>query len=740
MNRRAPGVWQKDVPASISVFLVAVPLCLGIAIASDVPPLSGLIAGIVGGIVVGWLSGSHTSVAGPAAGLVAIVLAAQASLGSFDRFLMAVALSGILQLGLGAVRAGGIAHYFPNAVIRGLLAAIGLILILKEIPHALGYDVNADNDFAFLQADGNNTFSDLLNAATRLEPGAILITLVCLAVLLGWQRSERLRKLPVPAPLAAVVIGIAVNALYQALAPQLWLTASHRVSLPTFSGLGDLFGSLPRPDLGSIADMNVWRVAVTLAVVASLETLLNLEAADKLDRHRRVSPPNRELFAQGIANVVSGSLGGLPVTSVVVRSSVNVYAGAESRLSSILHGVWLIVTVLLIPGVLGLIPLSALAAILIVTGAKLASPQIFLGMWRRGWSQFLPFAATVVAIVFTDLLIGIVIGLTVGIAFVIRGLLTTPFLVRTPAKPAIGQPARMKLVPQVSFLHRARLVNALENVPPDTDLVIDASNTHTLDADVVDILRNFRDVQSKERNIRLSMVGFDGRMEGAEPVTYVDVFTQARQRSLSPDAVLRLLEEGNQRFFNSEQLERDFRRQVQLTSNGQHPIAAVLGCIDSRAPAEIVFDKGIGDMFSVRVAGNVLNDDVIGSLEYAAQVAQVKLILVLGHTRCGAVCAACNGVELGHVTGLLDKLRPSVDAVRETSSEFDPNSHDIWEAVARDNVRRVIEQLPQRSLIIRELVDKGELALAGGLYFVEDGRVEFITRGAKLYERRSAVG
>ncbi|MBT8492297.1 MAG: hypothetical protein KJO07_04490, partial [Deltaproteobacteria bacterium] len=447
---------------------------------------------------------------------------------------------------------------------------------------------------------------------------------------------------------------------------------------------------------------------------------------------RRVSPPNRELMAQGVGNMVSGTLGGLPVTSVVIRSSVNVYAGAESRLSTIIHGGLLVVTVLFIPFVLAMIPLSALAAILLVTGFKLFNPRIVKNMWKRGFRQFMPFATTVLAIVFTDLLIGIIIGLAVGLGFVLRGLITSPFIGKARARPDIGEPARFKLAPEVSFLHRAGLVRAFEDVEPGSELVIDASRTEHIDDDAVDIIRNFVNIQSKERDIGVSLLDFGGVI-GGEPETksYVNIFTRDRQLHHSGASALELLREGNERFVTGTTIERDYLRQVELTSEGQHPVAAVLGCIDSRAPAEIIFDKGIGDIFAVRVAGQVLNDDIIGSLEFAAAVANVHLILVLGHTRCGTIKAACKGKEFGHATGLLEKLQPSVEAIKSRSESFDPSSSVTIELVSRDNIERVMDEIPKRSELIRDLIAEGELIIAGGLYRVESGEVDFITSDDK---------
>ncbi|MEM9646355.1 MAG: SulP family inorganic anion transporter, partial [Planctomycetota bacterium] len=464
--------FRDDGSASITVFLVALPLCLGIALASGTPLMSGLIAGIVGGVIVGSISGSHTSVSGPAAGLVAIVLAQVDSLGSFEAFLLAVVFAGVFQILLGVLRAGVIAYYFPSSVIRGLLTAIGLILILKQIPHAVGYDKDAEGDFSFFQEDGYNTFTELGHMFEAFDIVAVLISGVSLAALVFWEKRMA-SKTPIPGPLVAVGLGVAINEIVRIVAPDFALGATHRVQLASTDA--ESFSAIfTVPNFGSALDPKVYFAAVTIALVASLETLLNLEAVDRLDKQRRVSPANRELYAQGVGNICSGLIGGLPVTSVIVRSSANVYSGAKSKASTIAHGVWLGGAVLLTPWLLERIPLSALAAILLFTGYKLANPQIFAGMFKKGWGQFLPFVVTVVAIVFSDLLIGIVIGLGVGILFVLRSMERAPFLDKQK-NPLTDKITRLKLGQHLTFLNRSRVLKTLDKVEPGSHVILDAS-------------------------------------------------------------------------------------------------------------------------------------------------------------------------------------------------------------------------------------------------------------------------
>lgn len=721
---------RNDIPASISVFLVALPLCLGIALASGVPLMGGLLAGIIGGIVVGCLSGSHTSVSGPAAGLVAIVIAQVAALEKVDSpasgyqlFLVAVFLSGLMQIVLGVIKAGIIGYYFPSSVIRGLLAAIGLILILKQIPHAIGYDGVAEGDFTFFQQDGYNTFSEIGHMFSALSHAAVVISGLALVILVFWERTPVLKKSPIPGALVAVIVGTVINEVLRQVYPSLALGESHRVSLGERTESGGISWFIS-PAWSGLLIPQVYLAAVTIAIVASLETLLNLEAVDKLDKQKRVSPPNRELLAQGVGNVASGLVGGLPITSVVVRGSVNVYGGAKTKASTIMHGIWLVGTLALIPGLLELIPLSALAAILLHTGYKLANPGIFRDMYSRGWNQFLPFVFTVVAIVLTDLLIGIIIGLFIGVFFILRSMELAPFMT-VKKQPSRQEVTRLKLGQHVTFLNRARVLKMLDRFEKRSHVILDASSTEYIDPDVLEMIRDFRDVKAPARDIDLSLVGFKNRYALDDNVTYIDTGTPEWQAELTPGRTLQMLWEGNERYRNGELTERDWFHQRKQTATSEHPHAAVLGCIDSRVPTELVFDLGIGDLFVARVGGNVVNDDVLGSLEYAGEIARVNLIVVLGHTRCTTVGAACAGAQLGHVTGLLAKIQPSVEEIAEANPDLDRKDPEFCDAVARRNVRRMMEQIVDESEIIRNLIAQDELQVVGGIYDITTGEVEF---------------
>lgn len=763
----------RNLVSGLVVFLVALPLCLGVALASradaeagghglfgeakdarseakakaaipddkNVPLFAGLIAGVVGGILVGTLSGSHTSVSGPAAGLTAVVSAQVMNLGSFQTFLLALVLAGVFQVALGVLRLGFLAKYFPNSVIKGLLAAIGVLLVLKQIPHVVGHDKDPEGDFSFFQPDQKNTFTELIDTLTDFQPGALAIGLVSLALLMAWDRVKALKGSVVPAPLVVVLLGVALAEFFKWLG---WTTGgpwavepSHLVSVPAGDSPAAVLGFLQSPDWGQWANPAVYSAAVVIAVVASLETLINLEAVDRIDPKQRNSPSSRELVAQGVGNVTCGLIGGLPVTSVIVRSSVNINAGGRSKLSAIWHGVLLAVCVVFAAAYLNMIPLSCLAAILIVTGLKLASPKLVKQMWREGRQQFVPFAATVLAIVFTDLLIGVVVGLLVSVAFILWSNVRRP-LERVVERHLGGEVVRINLANQVSFLNRAALAKALDEVPAGGHLLLDATRTDYIDPDILDLIHEYQDVTAPARGVQVSLRGFQQKYTQLQDRTlFVDYSSREVQSALTPAMVLQVLKDGNERFRTGNRLNRDFGRQVAATAAGQHPLAVVLGCIDSRTPAEHIFDLGVGDVFVARVAGNVSGTKVFGSMEYACAVAGAKLIVVLGHTKCGAVRAAVelaatgqgNPTELAHLGPVLDQIRQSAALLADAdfAALSDDERQGQIDRVARENVYRTVAEIHGKSDTLRRLADDGSIAVVGAMYDVSTGRVEFLT-------------
>ncbi|OHX66769.1 SulP family inorganic anion transporter [Flammeovirga pacifica] len=499
---------KSDLPASIVVFLVAMPLCLGIALASGAPLFSGIIAGIVGGIVVSAISGSQLGVSGPAAGLAVIVLNAIQDLGTFETFLLAVVIAGVFQIILGAIKAGVIGYYFPSSVIKGMLTGIGLIIFLKQIPHAVGYDADPEGDFAFFQLDGHNTFSELWYMTESITWGSLVITLISLTILISWDKPfiKKTFLKGVPGPLVAVALGIILNVWFDNI-PTLDITSEHLVAIPVANSVGEFFNQFTLPDFTQITNSKVYIVALTIAVVASLETLLSVEATDKLDPQKRITPTNRELVAQGAGNIVSGLIGGLPVTQVIVRSSANVQSGGKTRASAFLHGIFLLICVMVIPEVLNLIPLASLASILLVVGYKLINPKQFKVLYKKGFNLFLPFIVTVIGIVFTDLLKGIGLGMVVGIINILWNNFKVPYHL-DPQNIDLKDPLVIQLAEDVSFLNKASIQRTFNKIPNGVEVILDASKNHSIHPDVLEIIEDFEKA-AHEREIKLSLVGFE---------------------------------------------------------------------------------------------------------------------------------------------------------------------------------------------------------------------------------------
>ncbi|WP_312050143.1 SulP family inorganic anion transporter [Acinetobacter courvalinii] len=716
-----------DLLSGVVVFLVALPLCLGIALASGAPIISGIIAGIVGGIIVGLLSGSHISVSGPAAGLTAVILVQLDQLGgNYAAFLLCIVFAGILQILFGLFKLGFFANFIPNNVILGLLAAIGAILIVTQLPYLFGL----------------SSFSwDMLWTSTpsalvqHFDLGAALIGLLSLFLILAWDSSP-LKKLALPSALIAVVLAAGLNFILISIGSPWAVQTDNLIQLPNI--LEAPQEVLVFPDFAYLAEPLIYTGAVTLAIVASLETLLNLEAADKLDSQKRSSPPNRELWAQGAGNIVSGLIGGMPVTSVIVRSSVNANTGARSKCSTIFHGILLLLAILFFVPLMNMIPLSALAAILIVTGFKLTHPKLFKQLYQKGWKQFLPFIITLVAILLTDLLTGIVIGLLTSSGFILYGNFNKGVRVYKE-KHLHGIVTRIELPSQVTFLNRSALISALEHVHKHQQLIIDATQCDSIDPDIYQVIQDYQNETASKRQIDLKLIGFKQHYQDVDEAA-LDIYISTRelQRKLSPQQVITLLKEGNERFVKNERLQRDVYRQIRVTADeGQHPIAAVLGCMDSRAPTEMIFDVGIGDLFSLRIAGNIAGQKVLGSLEFACHAKGCKVILVLGHTDCGAVTSACqlrlqqkrvsDVQEMPHIQYVLGPLMHSVDSVYDIMQPRDLSRAFINQVTAM-NVHYNIQYITAHSPVLKDLLDRGEIAIVGAIYDVKTGQVEFLDR------------
>jgi carbonic anhydrase/SulP family sulfate permease len=734
-----------DLSAGLVVFLVALPLCLGVALASKADPMSGLLSGIVGGLVVGLLSGSHTSITGPSPGMIAVVAAQIALFPTFETFLLALFVCGLIQIGLGIIHAGFVSAFFPSSVVKGLLAAIGVLLILKQVPHVLGHDDDPSGDLGFEQHDKENTFTAFEALLGDVHAGAAVIGVLAVLLLFLWDRSKTLKSSKIPAPLVVVALGIFLNWLFGVamesldIPPEISLHVppEHLVDVPIAKTINEFFGFLRTPNFAAWNNPVVYSAALSMAIVASLESLLNLAALDKIDPLQRVSPANRELVVQGIGNCVLGLIGGIPASAVIVRGSVNVSAGAKSKVSAIVHGALIAVCVIFLPQLLNKIPLSCLAAILLVTGAKLASPALVKRMWDEGRYQFIPFMATMVAIILTDLLKGIVFGMVVSVTFILSSNLRKPVR-RVVEKHLGGDVLHIQFASQVSFLNRAALEKILRDLPRGSQVLLDASNTDYIDPDVLDLIRDFKEQIAPAHGVIVSVRGFRHRYHLQDDIQYVDYSTRELQDQLTAAQVLQILKDGNERFRTDKRLTRDLGRQIGATAKGQHPLAVILSCIDSRNPAEIILDLGIGDIFSVRIAGNVISENVLGSMEYGCAVAGAKVILVMGHTCCGAVTAAVELLSSGlnpeqttgcqHLEAIVGQIQQSLDgptAERMVRATGDDKT-DIVNIVAKNNVLRMVREIVAQSRTIRKLVNEGRIAVVGAMYDVRSGKLNLL--------------
>jgi carbonic anhydrase/SulP family sulfate permease len=721
----------RDLMAGIVVFVVALPLCLGIALACNAPLISGVVAGVIAGVVVGSLSGARVTISGPAAGLVAVVAAEVDAIGSFEGLLLAVFLAGVLQIAFGCAQGGFIRSFVPTSVVRGLLSAIGVILILKQLPHLLGRDTDPEGEMSFFQPDQENTFSELVAILSEFHPGAIAIGLVSLLLIFLWNRWSVARASGVPAPLVVTVFGVLAAVGLEQVGGDWAIETSHRVQVPVARDFQEFLGFLHTPDFSQIGNPAVAFAALAIAAVASLQALMTTEAVDRLDRLRRTTPANRELIAQGIGNCISGLIGGLPMTCEIVRSSVNIDAGARTKRSAIVHGILLAAAVVIFPRTINQIPLSCLAAILIATGHRLASLRVVGEMWRAGRYQFVPYIVTLVAIVLSDPLVGIMIGLGVSICFILWSNLRRPMKIIVERHLA-DDVTRIELANQVSFLNRAALRNALDGVARGKQVLIDAHDSVYIDPDILEMIREYRDTIGPFRGVQVSTRGFRSRYQIKDSFQFVDFSSRELQQDLTPERAFEYLQEGNKRFRTGQRLHRDLGRQMVATAVGQHPIAVVLSCIDSRSPAELLFDLGLGDIFSVRVAGNIATDEVLGSIEFACAVAGARLVVVLGHTRCGAVGAAvqvaCHpdvpvAPDCTHLGSIMQSIGRVVDG-DICSLPIDAPAERKQLAiddVACRNVEQVVRDIRSASNVLEALVKSGRLAIVGMLYDVASG-------------------
>ena len=633
-----------DLPAGIAVFFVSIPLCLGIAHASGVPLLSGLISGIIGGLVVGSLSQSPLSVSGPAAGLATIVVSSIQELGSYEAFLLAVSIAGVFQLILGWSRAGIISKYVPHCVINGMLAAIGLLLIFKQMPHLVGYDIEA-------MGVENHTLTTIFQSLSHINLGIGIIGILSLLILFLWAKYAAVKLKIVPGSVLVVIFSTLATYLYNH-----WglnsFTADHFVDIPIINNLSSLTENIKTPDWAMINNSEIYLAALTLTVVASLETLLSIEAVDKLDPLKRHTSSSKELIAQGVGNIIAGCIGGLPITSVIVRSSVNVSAGGRTKTATILHGLLILLGVMFFAGLLNYIPLTGLAAILIHTGYKLVSPKKFLKHYKQGWDQFIPALVTVISILLSGFLIGVAIGLTVSAFFVVaKSYASSSFIVEDHGHKKI-----MILGESIHFLHKYKIVRFLNNFPSDSTLEIDASKTVFIDNDIEDAINDFKEV-AQEKNITVIYGGLVNKILNRRKIVQDNHGTYDKLINNNKEWVSEKLKLHPEYF--------------EAFSKEQTPEYLFIGCSDSRVPAEDITKCQLGEMFVHRnVANLVVSTDIniMSVLQYAVEVLNVKHIILCGHYDCGGVKAAMTNKNLGLINQWLLKIK---DVYRLHQTELD---------------------------------------------------------------------
>lgn len=713
---------DKDLPSSIVVFLVALPLCLGIALASGAPLVSGLISGIIGGIVIGSVSHSSVSVSGPAASLTAVVLSSIASLGSFDVFLLAVVLGGIFQFVLGILRAGLIADYMPSNIIKGLLAAIGIILIIAQIPYALGIEagargyVNADLHFLDQMRTATAAFFDSLNA------GALIISGISLVIMIFWEKSPLKNFKLLPPALVVVLLGVLLNIIFEYGIPSLHLQPTHLVNIPKIDHITEL---VTFPDFSAISNPQVWGVAITITLIASIASLLAIEAADEIDPHKRNTPPNRELVAQGIGNTLTGLVGGIPITSVIVRSSVNINAGAETKLSAIMHGVFLLLSVLFLSNILNLIPLSSLAAILLVIGYKLASWDVVSAMYRKGWNQFIPFIVTIIAIIYTDLLVGIFIGTLVSIFFLLRSNYHNAFFVEN-TRILKGETIRLELSNEVSFFNKASIKNTLWNVPDNSTVIIDATFASYIDNDVLEIFEDFQNTFAGEHNIALSIIGLKEKYDLGKDLEFVKGEIQEIKEKSTPKEIFEFLIDGNQRYVDGKLVSRRLRNKELMDFINSPPLAAVVNCIDMREPLNVLMNTGIGDLIPIRTAGNLADDHVIKSLEVACKKQGAKFILFIGNSSNKIYAEALKDYENGKDSYLVPLISEAVEANQISFSSSGPDgTMEDADVITKWSLKESLNRVISESPFLAKEIAEGRIGMATAFFNRTNGNIGF---------------
>lgn len=713
---------DKDIPAGIVVFLVALPLCLGIALASGAPLISGLISGIVGGVVIGYLSKSGTSVSGPAASVSAVVLLAIKDLGSFELFLSALIIAGVIQIVLGIVRAGILADYMPTSIIKGLLAGIGIILIISQLPYTIGYNEEESEILNYSEDIFNHAWNNLIEFFNAFTPGAVVISAISLSILIFWEKTPLKKFKLIPPALVVVLLGVLLNQLFKYVLPGLYLDGIHLVNIPKVDSIRTFFTF---PDFTAFSNLKVWITALTIAIIASIATLLNIEATDNIDNLKRRTPPNRELVAQGIGNTLSGFLGGIAITSVIVRSSVNIEAGSQTKLSTIIHGLLLLVSVLFLSSVINLIPLASLAAILLVVGYKLASISVFRTLFKRGWNQFLPFVVTVIAIVLTDVLTGVLIGSALSIFFLLRSNYYNPFYIES-IKYIRDEVIKLELSNEVSFFNKASIKNTLWSVPDNSKVLIDATYTSYIDPDVIDILNDFQNTVAKDHHIEVNIIGLKDEYVLGEEIDFYKKTKAEIKAKTKPIEILEYLKEGSTKFAGRNLMSRKISSNELTEYLHEDPLAVVVTSIDLREPLNMILNTRIGDIVSLRSAGNILDSQGILNLEISSRDQGAKLVLFFGNSDNEVIKKALQD----HFENTTSNFSTLIEAALSSPqfSDRDIRSEslgDLSNEIVNFNIEKAKADLVSNSSYFREALSKGTVGIASAFFNREDKSIVF---------------
>ena len=707
-----------NVAAGFSVFLIALPLCLGIAIFSHVPPFAGIVAGIIGGIVIGWLSRSSLAVSGPANSTALLIAEGvrQNSFNSvgdldiyagFQAVLVALFLAGIFQILLSFLKTGNLSHFIPSAVVKGMMAGIGVKLILYQLPVTLGLPSSY-----FSTEITASSLQKVFDTLEQLHPGALLLSLFCISILWILRRKKY-------APLAffVVVLGVGINLLFTNYLPNLALENAQLLSVLYYQSTYSFNTLFVFSHTHYFLQPQIWWLGLSLALVASLETLITLEALEKIDPQKRIVEPTRELWVQGVGNLLSSVFGGLPLTQTIIRSSANLSAGASSKASAITQGVLLLCATFFLSNFIAQIPLAVLASILIVLGYRLANPALFVKMYALSREQFAVFVTTMLGIAFANLMLGIILGTGLALLIILKNQYQQAYFTEVIQEEG-AHTLYIRLGVIVSFLSKRKALATLYAIPSHIDhVVIDASKTRYIDTDVLEIILDFEQ-QERAKGIRIELINLNRRFDAARPL---DALTQ---NLLQPQEVLQILKEGNQRFVSGNIIHKNQQEQIRQSSQAQAPMAIVLSCIDSRVPVEQIFDLGWGHLFSTRIAGNVLSKEVIASMEYACKYGGAKLIVVMGHSGCGAVQSALQNLPDPHLKDLLNALQPAITAYyQENPQPVSPTA--AWLGVVCSNAKLQAEKILQESSLLQAMVLDNTVQVVSAVYAIETGVVEF---------------